>query len=133
MAVYMKSPIFIGFVLLMFLGIAIYFRLWFMDYNFSSEDRDRMRRQFDLANKEAMDEWAEWRLKYDEEAERATTCLKELIKTKEALEKKVEEASSIDHKLAMLQKKNVDLLDRVESLNQELDAEKLKCSLQQFR
>lgn len=38
------------------------------------------RRQFDLANREAMDESAEWRLKYDEEVERATKCLNELIK-----------------------------------------------------
>lgn len=38
------------------------------------------RRQFDLANREAMDESAEWRLKYDEEVERATKCLTELIK-----------------------------------------------------
>lgn len=36
------------------------------------------RRQFDLANKEAMDESAEWRLKYDLEAERANKCLSEL-------------------------------------------------------
>lgn len=38
------------------------------------------RQQFDLANKEAMDESAEWRLKYDVEAERATNCLSELNK-----------------------------------------------------
>lgn len=37
------------------------------------------RRQFDLANREAMDESAEWRMKYDEEAERAAKCDKELI------------------------------------------------------
>jgi hypothetical protein len=36
------------------------------------------RRQFDLANKEAMDESAEWRLKYDEQAESATKCVQEL-------------------------------------------------------
>lgn len=36
------------------------------------------RRQFDLANREAMDESAEWRLKYDVEAERATQCMNEL-------------------------------------------------------
>lgn len=37
------------------------------------------RKQFDLANREAMDESAEWRMKYDEEAERAAKCDKELI------------------------------------------------------
>lgn len=36
------------------------------------------RRQFDLANREAMDESAEWRLKYDVEVERSTNCAKEL-------------------------------------------------------
>lgn len=37
------------------------------------------RKQFDLANREAMEESAEWRLKYDVEAERASNCLKELM------------------------------------------------------
>ena len=36
------------------------------------------RRQFDLANKEAMDESAEWRLRFDEEADKASKCAKEL-------------------------------------------------------
>ena len=36
------------------------------------------RRQFDLANREAMDESAEWRLKYDVEVESSTNCAKEL-------------------------------------------------------
>ncbi|MFQ6632016.1 hypothetical protein Gotur_009428, partial [Gossypium turneri] len=38
------------------------------------------RRQFDLANKEAMDESAEWRLRFDEEADKASKCGKELEK-----------------------------------------------------
>lgn len=36
------------------------------------------RKQFDIANREAMDESAEWRLKYDEEVDRVNKCLKEL-------------------------------------------------------
>ncbi|XP_010264676.1 PREDICTED: uncharacterized protein LOC104602617 [Nelumbo nucifera] len=133
MALGTRTPIFIGLILVMLLGISIYFRLWSMDYNLSSEDRDLIRRQFDLAHKEAMDESAEWRLKYDEEVERATKCLTELIEAKEALEKKAEEVASINHQLTMLQKENMGLLGQVKSLNQELEAEKLKCSLRQLR
>ncbi|CBI32734.3 unnamed protein product, partial [Vitis vinifera] len=114
----------------MVLGCAIYFRLWTIDYTISSDETEILRRQFDLANREAMDESAEWRLKYDEEVERATKCLNELIKVKESSEKKVEDAASTNQKLAMLQKENMALLERVESLKQELEAEKLKCSLQ---
>lgn len=36
------------------------------------------RRQFDIANREAMDESAEWRVKYDEEVDRLRKCLREL-------------------------------------------------------
>ena len=36
------------------------------------------RRQFDLANREALDESAEWRLRFDEEAERNIQCMNEL-------------------------------------------------------
>lgn len=36
------------------------------------------RKQFDLANREAMDESAEWRMRYDSEAEKAAKCSKQL-------------------------------------------------------
>lgn len=36
------------------------------------------RRQFDIANREAMDESAEWRQKYDSEVDRLNKCLKKL-------------------------------------------------------
>lgn len=36
------------------------------------------RRQFDLAHREAVDESAEWRSRFDEERERATECMMEL-------------------------------------------------------
>jgi len=36
------------------------------------------RREFDLAHKEAVDESAEWRYRFDEERERANKCIKEL-------------------------------------------------------
>ena len=38
------------------------------------------RRQFDLANREAMDESAEWRRMYDHELDRAKSCNSELNK-----------------------------------------------------
>ncbi|KAF8396571.1 hypothetical protein HHK36_018195 [Tetracentron sinense] len=126
-----RRPILVGLILVMVLGIAVYLRLWAIDYSISSEDNEYIRRQFDLANREAMDESAEWRLKYDEEVVRATGCVKELIEIKEVLEKKVEQTAGMNSKLAMLQKENIGLLDRVETLTQELESEKLKCSLRQ--
>ncbi|KAJ4979305.1 hypothetical protein NE237_010085 [Protea cynaroides] len=128
-----RRAIYVGLVLIMVLGIAVYLKLWALDSRFSADDRELIRRQFDSANMEAMDEAAEWRRKYDEEVERATACLKEMLEIKEALEKNTEETASINPKLAMLQKENIELLDRVESLKQELEAEKLKCSLRQLR
>ncbi|XP_068652832.1 uncharacterized protein [Aristolochia californica] len=94
----------------------------------SKEETEIIRRQFDLANKDAMEESAEWRLKYDEEVERGTLRLRELIQVKQALEKKIQETASLNRSLTMLQKENINLLERVESMNQELENEKLKCS-----
>uniref|UniRef100_A0A0D3AIG1 Uncharacterized protein n=1 Tax=Brassica oleracea var. oleracea TaxID=109376 RepID=A0A0D3AIG1_BRAOL len=58
---------------------------------------------FDLANREAMDESAEWRRMFDCEAEKASNCNSEL-----ALE-------------------NAALLSKIETLKQELEASRLKC------
>lgn len=118
-----------GLAVAMFLGIAVYLRLWTIDYSFSSDDSEILRRQFDLANREAMDESAEWRLKYDVEVERSTECVKQLNQIKGSFENKVEDAPSINQKLAMLQKENTALLERVEALKQELEDAKLKCNL----
>ncbi|XP_050243027.1 uncharacterized protein LOC126691838 [Quercus robur] len=119
-----RKKILVGLAVAMFLGVAVYLRLWTIDYSFSSDDSEILRRQFDLANREAMDESAEWRLKYDVEVERSTNCAKELNEIKESLENKVE-----DEKLAMVQKENTALLERVEALKQELEDAKLKCNL----
>ncbi|KAG6744102.1 hypothetical protein POTOM_052811 [Populus tomentosa] len=81
------------------------------------------RRQFDLANREALDESAEWRMKYDEEVERSAKCDKQLIEIKQ----KVEDAASINQQLVMLQKENMALVGRMEVLKRELEATKLKC------
>ncbi|KAK7826155.1 hypothetical protein CFP56_032421 [Quercus suber] len=119
-----RKKILVGLAVAMFLGVAVYLRLWTIDYSFSSDDSEILRRQFDLANREAMDESAEWRLKYDVEVERFTNCAKELNEIKESLENKVE-----DEKLAMVQKENTALLERLEALKQELEDAKLKCNL----
>ncbi|XP_057984133.1 uncharacterized protein LOC131168594 [Malania oleifera] len=123
-----RRRILVGLALAMLMGFAVYFRLWALDYTISSDEMDLIRKQFDLANKEAMDESAEWRLKYDEEVERTVKCEKELLEVKQSFEK-LEDAASINTELEMLRKENVGLLERVESLKQELEAEKLKCSM----
>ncbi|XWS43590.1 hypothetical protein CRYUN_Cryun16bG0117200 [Craigia yunnanensis] len=97
-----RRRILVGLAVAMFLGIAVYFRLWTIDYSVSSADAELLRRQFDLANKEAMDESAEWRLRFDEEADKASKCAKELEEIKESIKK--EDSSSFTKKLAMLQK-----------------------------
>ncbi|KAG2251244.1 hypothetical protein Bca52824_081380 [Brassica carinata] len=46
-------------------------------FSIASDDTERLR-QFDLANREAMDESAEWRRMFDCEAEKASKCNSEL-------------------------------------------------------
>ncbi|XP_052172058.1 uncharacterized protein LOC127787982 isoform X1 [Diospyros lotus] len=123
-----RRQILIGLGVVMLLGIAISFRLWSIDYRISSGEAELLRRQFDLANREAMDESAEWRLRYDKEAENSSRCSKELIEMKESLERKAEDATNVNKKLEILQKENMGLLERLESLKQQLEAEKLKCN-----
>ncbi|XXG89593.1 hypothetical protein AAC387_Pa12g1558 [Persea americana] len=122
-----RSPILIGLFLVMFMGIAVYLRLWSIDSGFSQQESEMLRKQFDLANREAMEESAEWRLKYDEQVQRATQLLGELERVKVALDQKTEEATSERNNLALLEKENLNLLARVELLTQELETVKLKC------
>ncbi|OMO52134.1 hypothetical protein CCACVL1_29344 [Corchorus capsularis] len=123
-----RRRILVGLAVAMFLGVAVYFRLWAIDYSVSSDDSELLRRQFDLANKEAMDESAEWRMRFDEEADKASKCAKELQEIKESIERKDDPTSF--NKLAMLQKENAALLKQVEALKNELQAEKLRCRSQ---
>ncbi|XP_009345769.2 uncharacterized protein LOC103937533 [Pyrus x bretschneideri] len=125
-----SKKILVGLVLVMFLGIAVYLRLWTIDYSISSDEADLLRRQFDLANREAMDESAEWRLKYDEEAKKATKCINQLKQIKGLFGEGDGNAANVDQKLLNLQKENMALVKRMEALKQELEAEKLKCSVQ---
>ncbi|CAB4284284.1 unnamed protein product [Prunus armeniaca] len=125
-----SKKILVGLVVLMLFGVAVYLKLWTIDYTVSSDEAELLRRQFDLANREAMDESAEWRLKYDVEAERATECMNELKQIKGSFEEDDGNAASLNRKLVNLQKENMALVERMETMKQELEAEKLKCSLQ---
>ncbi|KAF1002475.1 uncharacterized protein LOC141701229 [Apium graveolens] len=126
-----RKAVIIGLGVVMLMGISVYLRLWTIDYRISSEDTDLIRRQFDLANREAMDESAEWRLKYDQEFEKANNCANQLIQIKNSYQKKVKDAASNTRQLEMIQKENIGLLERVEALKQELETEKLKCSMKE--
>ncbi|KAK8659967.1 hypothetical protein V6N13_030157 [Hibiscus sabdariffa] len=121
-----RSRILVGLAVALFLGIAVYFRLWAIQYSISSDDAELIRRQFDLANKEAMDESAEWRLRFDNEAEKASKCAKELEGIKESIETK-EDSTSFDKRLKMLQKENAALRKQLEMLKNEVEVEKRRC------
>ncbi|XP_014512877.1 uncharacterized protein LOC106771416 [Vigna radiata var. radiata] len=121
-----RSSILATLAFLMLMGVAVYFRLWAIHYNLSADDTQIIRQQFDIANREAMDESAEWRLRYDEEVDRTKQCLQELQVFQESSHKG-QNASHINHKLAVLQKENAVLLERLETLKRELEEERLKC------
>ncbi|KAJ3672152.1 hypothetical protein LUZ60_006873 [Juncus effusus] len=107
-----KRAVTIGFLLALMLGVAVYLRIWSLDdSSFSADDREILRRQFERANLEAMDESAEWRMKYDNEMERTKQLKDELLKVKESL--------ALSHKkLTMMQKEYVQLGKEMESLRQ---------------
>ncbi|XP_010509368.1 PREDICTED: uncharacterized protein LOC104785795 [Camelina sativa] len=121
-----RKTILVGLVLALVLGIAVYLRLWTIDYTLSSDDTERLRKQFDLANREAMDESADWRRMFDNEAEKASKCTKEL-----ALIKESSRNGNGNQKLESLQKENAALLIQIEKLKQELEASRLKCRSRQ--
>lgn len=117
----------LGLAVAMALGVAVYLRLWTIDYSVSAGDTDLLRKEFDLANREAMDESAEWRRKYDEELERANKCEAELRELKESFSKKGGDSGLSNSKLVILQKEKLALLNQVEAVKRELEVEKLKC------
>ncbi|XP_027935037.1 uncharacterized protein LOC114190382 isoform X2 [Vigna unguiculata] len=98
-----RSSILATLAFLMLMGVAVYFRLWAIHYNLSADDTQIIRQQFDIANREAMDESAEWRLRYDEEVDRTKKCLQELQLFQESSQKG-KNASDINHNFAVLQK-----------------------------
>ncbi|XP_031484209.1 uncharacterized protein LOC116253512 isoform X2 [Nymphaea colorata] len=87
------------------------------------------RSQFERAQNEALDESAEWRMKYDEEVQRSGKYLQELVRVREELEKKIEETEKSKSDLAVLQKEKQSLHKRTESLLHELQSVKMKCHI----
>ncbi|XP_022934052.1 uncharacterized protein LOC111441336 [Cucurbita moschata] len=126
-----RKRIFIGLAVAMFLGSVVYTRLWTIDFSMSSGHAELLRkwRQFDLANREAMDESAEWRRMYDHEHDRANKCRSDLNKLKESF-KKVGDAASFDQKLTKMQTENLALRTKVDALQQKLKAETSRCGSQ---
>ncbi|CAH8390743.1 unnamed protein product [Eruca vesicaria subsp. sativa] len=120
-----RKTILVCLILALVLGVAVYLRLWTIDYTLSSDDTERLRRQFDLANREAMDESAEWRRMFDSEAEKASKCNKELALIKESSGNG--NTFTLNRKLESLHKENAALLTEIQTLKQELEASKLKC------
>ncbi|KAK9733340.1 hypothetical protein RND81_04G061300 [Saponaria officinalis] len=125
-----RRHLLLGLGLVMCLGTTVYFRLWVIDYKISSADSDILRRQFDLAHREAVDESAEWRLRFDQERERSANCVKELTKVKESLDKNKKDTPAVDERIERLQKENIELLARLKLLKRDLEATKLKCMAQ---
>ncbi|KAM0826767.1 hypothetical protein ACQ4PT_068653 [Festuca glaucescens] len=107
----------LAFAVALLMGTAVYFRIWARqsdDPSFTADDREELRRQFEHANLEAMDESAEWRMKYDTEFGRNRQLEDELLKAKTTLT-----ASAM--RLESLQKDNVLLKRQIESM-------KLQCN-----
>ncbi|KAG7028019.1 hypothetical protein SDJN02_09199 [Cucurbita argyrosperma subsp. argyrosperma] len=124
-----RKQILVGLAAAMFLGLVVYMRLWTIDYSMSTDEAELLRRQFDLANREAMDESAEWRRMYDHELDRAKSCNSELNKLKESFEK-VGDVARINQKLTNLQEENAALRKEVDALQLRLEAEKSRCGSQ---
>ncbi|GKV12206.1 hypothetical protein SLEP1_g23385 [Rubroshorea leprosula] len=121
-----RRRILVGLAVAMVFGFAVYLRLWTIDYTISSNEAELIRREFEIANREAIDESAEWRLRYDMEAETAKKCANELEEVKGSIGK-VEASTDFSRKLEVLEKENEALQKQVETLKQELESVKLKC------
>ncbi|KAL0555483.1 hypothetical protein IC582_009430 [Cucumis melo] len=124
-----RKRILIGLTVAMFVGLVVYMKLWTIDYSMSTDEAELLRRQFDLANREAMDESAEWRRMYDNELDRANRCKSELNQLKASFEK-VGDAARINEKLTKMQEENFALRTQVDALQRRLEAEKSRCGSQ---
>ncbi|OAY80235.1 hypothetical protein ACMD2_15740 [Ananas comosus] len=120
-----RQTLVFGFLLALLLGVVVYLRIWSIDDDsFSADDREILRRQFERANLEAMDESAEWRMKYDSEVERSRQLQDELLKVKASL-------ASSTRRFSMLQEDNSSLRKQVVSLKQQVEAEDQICNCNQ--
>ncbi|OAY71600.1 hypothetical protein ACMD2_21586 [Ananas comosus] len=120
-----RQTLVFGFLLALLLGVVVYLRIWSIDDDdFSADDREILRRQFERANLEAMDESAEWRMKYDGEVERSRQLQDELLKVKASL-------ASSTRRFSMLQEDNSSLRKQVVSLKQQVEAKDQICNCNQ--
>ncbi|KAM0882121.1 hypothetical protein ACQ4PT_032566 [Festuca glaucescens] len=112
-----RQALMAAFAVALLMGTAVYFRIWARqsdDPSFTADDREELRRQFEHANLEAMDESAEWRMKYDTEFGRNRQLEDELLKAKTTL-------TASAKRLESLQKDNEMLKGQIESM-------KLQCN-----
>ncbi|TVU01182.1 hypothetical protein EJB05_19301 [Eragrostis curvula] len=80
-----RKALMVAFAVALLMGTVVYFRIWARqssDPSFTADDREELRRQFERANLEAMDESAEWRMKYDTELGKNRQLQDELSKVK---------------------------------------------------
>ncbi|KAG2654774.1 uncharacterized protein LOC120657543 [Panicum virgatum] len=115
-----RQALMVAFALALLMGTTVYFRIWARqssDPSFTVDDREELRRQFEQANLEAMDESAEWRMKYDKEFEKNRQLQDELSKVKASL-------TGTARRLELLQKDNEMWKRQTESLKQQCN-----CSL----
>ncbi|XP_051191859.1 uncharacterized protein [Lolium perenne] len=112
-----RQALMAAFAVALLMGTAVYFRIWARqsdDPSFTADDREELRRQFEHANLEAMDESAEWRMKYDTEFGRNRQLEDELLKAKTTL-------TASAKRLESLQKDN-------EMLKRQIESMKLQCN-----
>ncbi|KAJ3691484.1 hypothetical protein LUZ61_020648 [Rhynchospora tenuis] len=99
-----RQTVMVGFAVALLLGVGVYLRIWSIDSSFTADDREILRQQFERANLEAMDESAEWRMKYDGEVERSRQFQEELLKVKASLAASTKRVSDMQKKYIALQK-----------------------------
>ncbi|KAM3223916.1 hypothetical protein ACQJBY_057362 [Aegilops geniculata] len=112
-----RQALMLAFAVALLMGTAVYFRIWARqsdDPSFTADDREELRRQFENANLEAMDESAEWRMKYDTELAKNRDLQDELLKVKTSL-------SDSTKKFEVLQKDN-------EMFKRQIESMKLECN-----
>eukprot|EP00252_Welwitschia_mirabilis_P004252 TRINITY_DN14536_c0_g1_i3.p1 TRINITY_DN14536_c0_g1~~TRINITY_DN14536_c0_g1_i3.p1 ORF type:complete len:156 (+),score=22.23 TRINITY_DN14536_c0_g1_i3:177-644(+) len=146
-----------GFCLLTFMTVIafiVYIRMWSVesDLDLNNDKVDRM--VFEQVQSEALDEAAEWRKKYDEEAEKsgkyaeriaeglvvfffvfelAIRSCATLSKVNRVLANKNQQLETLNTHVEDIQKENQELLKEVERLKQELRYQKLKCGNSQTK
>uniref|UniRef100_A0ACD5YV40 Uncharacterized protein n=1 Tax=Avena sativa TaxID=4498 RepID=A0ACD5YV40_AVESA len=102
-----RRVLMVAFAVALLMGTAVYFRIWARqseDPSFTADDREELRRQFEHANLEAMDESAEWRMKYDTEFGKSRQLEDELLKAKNSLSASAKRFESLQKDNEMLKK-----------------------------